>query len=436
MSLSNGKKNGAYYRIGLPDEKLDSVYERCVNNMEEFKVSNVDLQRTKKESKVSGFIKYGVAVVAVCAMVGAGLYGIKYYSGHLTTKKDVSKETESEEDFIFGLYTDSEMFHDDSEDREYDSIISYYTENEADYKSQYELIAGEWNTYKTDNALKESTKACYDSNGNLKDGYEIKKICSNSSDKVIEVIGKDFITIKGEQTRNNSSKKRRITTNKRFISANEKYFSYDHVYFVQGNTLVRITCDDSLSVCFDKTFYYDKIELEKGGIKIFANTGEDVPEAGKTVTTRFYDSNMKKLQGVICLRNNGKIVEKLEDVKYYTIYDRNKDKKNVTFLYRDEDNVLWQIKNVKISLDKNTTVDLKKLEVEKNYRKEKLVSKVNTIDVEYDGYISGPDKMFVTVDDGFEVYKQSNDIILMTPEEYLDYKEKKMKELHNKLNEK
>lgn len=100
MSLKNNEKNEAYYRIGLPEEKLNEVFERCVKDMNNEKnlsrvnfgtEAGVKLARAKKENNIFKYV--AVAAFAVIAS-GAILGGVANYQSSKPAKTGVIASTE------------------------------------------------------------------------------------------------------------------------------------------------------------------------------------------------------------------------------------------------------------------------------------------------------------------------------------------------------
>lgn len=407
--------NKTYQRIGLSDEKLNNVFSKCMEYDEKNKSSvEYHIKNKEKERTVINIFKYVAAVAMVTCVIGVGAYKL----GGLVNNKSATSDTRSNAinrdklvDLSIGVdWKDCTV---DDENDESHVINSFSI---SDCKSSYELIAGEWNDYYTEEALELSSKDCYESNGELKDGYESKRITANNSDKYIDVVGKNFITISAEQTKENSPKNRRFYGRGKqmgnFKKADEEYFSYDHVYFIQGTTLVRITCDDNLSVCFDKSFCYKELKLEDGKINFYYNL-KSIDNSANKSTTRFTDSNIYNSKGVLSLKRNGKVVEELYDVNSIFMYDGDSDEEEVTLYYTDMDGNLWRIENVLISSVDNI-VDLDNLEVSEGYEKEKMLSGfeslgVNSEYMESKDYCYGSDSVYVYVFDKSEIYKKTDD---------------------------
>ena len=166
-----------------------------------------------------------------------------------------------------------------------------------------------------------------------------------------------------------------------YKKGNEEYFSYKHVYFLQGNTFVRITCDDDLSVCFDRRYIYENLEYTDGKVKTDLMVSALKSEWGDKVTTRFIDSNVNVKYDVFGLKDSdsGNYIEKIYNMTSFVLYDEDGDAKDVTLYYADTDNILWRISGVKISVVKNV-IDFSNLEMDSNYKKEKVATGVTFMD--------------------------------------------------------
>jgi len=403
--------NKTYQRIGLSDEKLNNVFSKCMEYDEKNKSSvEYHIKNKEKERTVINIFKYVAAVAMVTCVIGVGAYKL----GGLVSNKTVSTDSRSNainRDKLVDLEL-GDWNKDCTVDIVENEAHVIYPNNVSECISSYELFAGEWNKYYNEEALNLSSKDCYEANGDLKEGYESKRITANNSDKYIDVVGKNFITISAEQTKENSPKNRRFYGRGKqmgnFKKADEEYFSYDHVYFIQGTTLVRITCDENLSVCFDKSFSYNELILEDGKINFYYN-----PESVEETTTRFTDSNIYKSMSVFSLKIDGKEVEKLYGVQIMFMYDEDSDEKDVTLYYVDMDDNLWRIENVLIS-SKDNLVDFDKLEVLEGYEKEKMLSGFKRLGVnseykEFKDYCYGSDSVYVYVYDKSEIYKKTDD---------------------------
>ena len=113
MSLKDNTMNETYLRIGLPEEKLNEVFERCVNSMKDGKnlskvsfgtETDVEINGMNNELKVAN-VKKGINIfkyVAVAAFAvitsGAIIGGVAKYQSNKPAKAKVVATTTEKND--------------------------------------------------------------------------------------------------------------------------------------------------------------------------------------------------------------------------------------------------------------------------------------------------------------------------------------------------
>lgn len=393
------EKNKNYEEYELSTESKEKITEGVLEhfkNLPATSKSELDdrrIGRMKKNNRIMR--KVALAAVSIGVSVAMIIGVIVYNNGNKKDNRRVIKRADisgkSIEDRI--TLANSTIF----------DLISPHGCKTYVYTNQYEEISGQ--TVEGDNqVLKETESECYDSAGNLKDGYEVKKIQATNSEDYIEVAGKNFVRISASQTKVNSDDTLVFyfdygITEEESEKRDEDYMSYDYVYFVRGTSLYRIKCNPEFNVCVDKSREYDSIEEVDGKIK-YCSAFENIVDDKDENLPRFNDKNIVDKDSnsddiYINLKNGNEVVGRAYPLnkKAYIFYDEDCDEKDADLYYIDKSNELHRIKDVGFKTSRysiyssyrayyGNILDTGKLMVDKDYKDEVIASGIDEFEFE------------------------------------------------------
>ena len=397
--MSLDKNNKAYDNLGMSDLMKSRIYERCMEKGKEDKdeiivnsfgasldntrnrdittifLDSSDLVRVrKKSSKYEKIMKCVASVVFIAFLSSMVIFGKKYYDGvndkNVALKEGTTKEVEKDTENVFNVIRSVNRRRDQV------GLEEYYRSNISDYLFE---SYGENRSQNTD--YKKYIDECYDSNGKLKKGYEVREYDLKTNGKTvnkIKLVGKDFIFISAKEAKDNSDivkeeylseiEDSELEVAKKICAEyGDEFAAHDYVYYLQGTNLLRVRLDATAetwicnSDCYEyiknKYSYHKYLGLKKveGKVVVFTKEMEvKKPIIDLDTIKTFKDVN-------VIYGNVFKIIDKeseqeIKDIKYLYIKLSYQSGKNVIY-YVDSNYNLWRIKNVKFYKKKSDEIN-------------------------------------------------------------------------------
>ena len=385
--MSLDKNNKAYENLGMSDFMKSRIYDRCMEKGEEEKdemivnsfgaslddtrnrdvttivLDSSELVRVRKKSSKYEMIMKCVASVAFIAVLSSLVFfGKKYYDGindeNVALKSATTEKTDDDLRVTFNI----PIKQDEEEELE-----DYFRSNVSDY-----LFENYDDSNIQPDDYKKYVNECYDSEGKLKKGYEVREFDLKSNGETvnkIKLVGKDFIFISAEEAKKNVDK-----IKKDFIADYEdkelevarkitdeygnEFAAHDYVYYLQGPNMIRVRLDaipvswidngDCYEYLRNKYSYYKHIGLKKVDGKVLAYVKKiEVDEMVMDVDTLNSFDDVNITYGNVFQIIDKESEKEIKDIKYLYIKPAYQSEKNVLY-YIDPEYNLWRIKNVKL----------------------------------------------------------------------------------------
>lgn len=398
MSLNEGKDNLAYRNYKMSDDfkqRMLSNYKQMLNQTESNTAFNNVSDSTIEDSKIvsfnevetrrnikdieksksrnfDGLIKVCVASFAIIASIGAIKIGVDSYKTGNKTKK-MAKESVKTDGII--SETKTNVYDDVLEDGDSSDDVMSIEVNESDLPTLY--------------------PDCYDGDGQLLDGYEIRTIKAESLGEVIEtkVVGRDFVEISEDEY---------VKNKKESGQGEDGVEGFRHVYYLQGNKFCRTSCFEGFPTEVYSLRDIEHIEKRNGKVYVYTKkpgqfgklTDDNLPN-----DEYFFDYNMVVLTKYAIVDGDKVSFIYSKERKYIENSSASSSYDSINLYIIDDKDTLWYFEDVdestigsKFEGDKNCTYTYKK---GKNFKQKEIARHVK-----FDSKMSSDKNIYVDhVDD-------------------------------------
>lgn len=302
MLNDSGNNNGVLGSKEVTvNENIENDFDEGIINIEKYKKSKDD------NLPLNTFFKVCVASFAVISSVGLVKFGLDNYRLQKDDLKEAHEKLKQTKVVSSGVLEDLDEQLDEDDEK-----------NEEDFSKLY--------------------PECYNEDGSLKEGYEIRTISVDSEypDETKTVVGRDFVEVSADEYEENYKKEWG------YDAVSLMNFSY--VYYLQGDKLCRISRFTGLEVEECSVVAIDHLEKKGSNVWIYTrnpgmycsdmNDGSFFKDCNMVTPVKFVLKDDKKEETFI---------EKTY-VSNIVYFDTSYDKRDIYYI--DEDDSLWCLKDI------------------------------------------------------------------------------------------